>query len=568
MNVAEIDLSHFMAHDQTKVRLPSRGIVLVTGPNGAGKSCIVEGTSFGLWGRTLRGTPPWRADTAGEVSILTDAVLVKRKTTKGGKASLTWAGLCLEASEYPTVTKAQEALEGVIGSFDIWRRTHVFSSADAAHFTLATDGERKRLLESILGLERFDEALEACRVDLRKADERTRVTEGLLARHQERALGAAQRLEDARRALEALPLPQPSVAPSQATTVGSTGLGEKQARLQALQSAARADIARIQTAGSAHAEAAAQARAEARQLEQGLARLKASECPTCGQSIPDALRQEYRDGIEAAQKQAEVGEQTYSRARREVEAQIADLSLELSDLDEQMNTLAVERRTQAERARAAEKEKEAQERAAQVYEAAKLHVGKCSKAREDDDAEVSRLATLLAGSQKESEELHAVEGVLGLKGVRAHVLGRALGGLERVANSWLGRIAGAGLRLKLRPYSEKKTGGISDAISLDVSGAGGGYGYKASSGGERRRIDVALLLALAEVAQASHEQTGGTLFFDEVFDALDREGISAVSEALGELAQDRAVVVISHSLSLAESVPVALALRVEDGRIT
>ena len=150
-------------------------------------------------------------------------------------------------------------------------------------------------------------------------------------------------------------------------------------------------------------------------------------------------------------------------------------------------------------------------------------------------------------AQTEAGILAACERVLGLKGVRAHVLGKALSGVEAVANSWLVRIAGSGLVLSLKPYSEKKSGGTKEAISLEVEGAGGGYGYKASSGGERRRIDVAILLALADIAGAAHGIEGGTLFFDEVFDSLDADGVERVIDALQDLAKDRAVLVISHN---------------------
>jgi DNA repair exonuclease SbcCD ATPase subunit len=149
------------------------------------------------------------------------------------------------------------------------------------------------------------------------------------------------------------------------------------------------------------------------------------------------------------------------------------------------------------------------------------------------------------------EELAAVEKVLGLKGVRAHVLGSALFGLEAVANAWLSRISGGGLTVKVTPYTEKKTGGVSDSISIDVEGAGNGHGYRAASGGERKRIDIALLLALGDIAAAAHGHKPGTIFCDEIGDTLDAPAVLALSKALQDIARGgRAVVVISHSSDL------------------
>jgi DNA repair exonuclease SbcCD ATPase subunit len=104
---------------------------------------------------------------------------------------------------------------------------------------------------------------------------------------------------------------------------------------------------------------------------------------------------------------------------------------------------------------------------------------------------------------------------------------------------------------------------------LEVEGAGGGRGYKATSGGERRRIDIAIMLALAEVAQASDNRKVPTMWFDEVFDALDvPDGVDAVVQALEDLSRDRCVVVITHNRELIKTLPADLHLRVQDGVIS
>jgi DNA repair exonuclease SbcCD ATPase subunit len=161
-------------------------------------------------------------------------------------------------------------------------------------------------------------------------------------------------------------------------------------------------------------------------------------------------------------------------------------------------------------------------------------------------------------STHESTVLAHCEEVLGLRGVRSSMLAKLLGSLENAANSWLERVAGKGMRLELKSYSENKSGGVSDAISLQVHGAGQGHGYQACSGGERRRIDIALLLAFAGK---------GTLFLDECLDALDIAGIEAVASVCEDLAAERCVVLITHNEELSARIKHVDHWKIADGAL-
>jgi DNA repair exonuclease SbcCD ATPase subunit len=545
--IRSIEFSGFMRAPQKKparFELPESGVVLVTGENGAGKSSVAEAVACGLWGKSLRGASGWRAEEPGEVIVDCAAVLTYRKRTKSGKQDLSWSawrdGTAEPAQQFENASKAQDALAAFIGDFDVWRRTHVFSSADAAHFTLATDAERKRFLEVVLGLDRFDAALERCREDKKKADRTARDTQERLASVEAEQRTAAELLDQRKRDLADLPPPaDASELRAHRGVVGaeSTAAGQRlQAAQRAVSEAERA-LGRLEGEANAHARAVLEAS-------------KSKVCPSCKRPLPAGQQAAVPPGPNGAELHGTLDAVRAAQAERQA-AQEADRSVagRIREIDSKL----------AELERAAQQRAKLEKELKQLEKRHKEARAGILDAQDEHDAAMHDLALLATCEQ-----------VLGLRGVRAHVLASTLGGMEAIANGWLARVAGPDLTLKLESFTEKKSGGVSDAISLDVRGAGGGQGYRGASAGERRRIDVALLLALAEVSAAAAGRSPGTLFFDEVFDALDPPGVEAVAECLVELAQSRAVVVISHSRQLGSALGrerVAASWQIADGRI-
>ena len=529
MRVSELHLQGFTKHKNTRLRLPEKGIVVITGHNGSGKSSVVEAVAFAGWGDTLRGANPWQEGRELHLELTAAEVSIVRQRSTTGKNTLNWASPpTSEWLAYETVTKAQQALEAIIGPFNVWRRTCVFSSQDAAHFTMSTDSERKRLLEAILNLSRFDAALERCKVAKKGAEEANNQMTTLLVGLKAQLESERLRVRDAESIVANLPAP--------------VDLREAEAKLSQLAANMKNvsdEIAVLAMAQRKADQGVAVAEASVREANRRLAALNIGDCDKCGQPIPQALVDRLFEDVLKAQKAAEHAKVEADKLRQDC----ADLLAELGEERDTFQTkhFELQAKVTAERTNAVRRKQ-----AEQMLAGAKQSV-------EELEKRINNGAVMVKAAEDQLAVLTAVEFVLGMKGVRAHVLGKTLAGLEAVANSWLARIAGPGLTLTMKPYSEKKTGGVSDAISLEVVGAGGGHGYKAASGGERRRIDVALLLALAEVAQAAHGRgNGSTLFFDECMDSLDRDGIVAVSAALRDLAQDRCVVVITHDPDLLE----------------
>ncbi len=544
MNVTSILMRGFMAHADTLVQLPPTGLVLISGANGSGKSSLVEAVATAGWGKTLRGSNPWSGK--GKALVVTDAVDMER-SYNGRSKSLEWSLAEGEPAEFETTTKAQEALEAVIGPYDVWRRTHVFSSQDASHFTLSTDAERKRLLETLFGLDRFDPALAACRADRKAAESKLREASSLLEQLKSQRSSAMQRLSDARSVLDTIVSP-PDVSAAQ----------KRRIKLGSMLATARDDSTTLSSESRGLDRAVAGHAASYKEAKRRLVALGDGDCDNCGQPIPQVLVDELTEAAEEANAKTE-------EARAVADARAAEVSSEYEEIQEEVDDLRVKMAALDEQIRASDTARKQRTTAEQSVDRAETALDGLDDRIDNGEDKVEELRV-------ELEVLRATEDVLGTKGVRAHVLGSALGGLEDAANAWLARIVGltpyegtddgdaaeveatfgGNIFLRLRPYTEKKTGGATSAISMEILGAGGGYGYRGASGGERRRIDVALLMALAEVAQAAHGQTGGTLFFDEVLDSLDQEGVGRVVEVLRDIAQERCVVVITHNLGLAE----------------
>jgi DNA repair exonuclease SbcCD ATPase subunit len=170
MIIHKLVINNFFGFKTTELALPDKGIVVLTGKNGKGKTArTITAPSWCVWEETERGTPPYPSDVkpniTGTIEVTTGRgqKLAITRSLKGKARSVSWTVDGTPAPEHSTHTKAQEALEKIVGDYMTWRRTHVFSGADAAMFSHADDATRKRLLETMLALDIFDEPLKTAR---------------------------------------------------------------------------------------------------------------------------------------------------------------------------------------------------------------------------------------------------------------------------------------------------------------------------------------------------------------------------------------------------------------------
>ena len=67
------------------------------------------------------------------------------------------------------------------------------------------------------------------------------------------------------------------------------------------------------------------------------------------------------------------------------------------------------------------------------------------------------------------------------------------------------------------------------------------------SGGEKKKVNLAVMLGLQELLKISHKEKNNLMFLDEVAESLDNEGLDGLYTLLSELKKDKTLFVITHN---------------------
>lgn len=137
------------------------------------------------------------------------------------------------------------------------------------------------------------------------------------------------------------------------------------------------------------------------------------------------------------------------------------------------------------------------------------------------------------------------------KGVRSHVLDLTTPFLNERANYYLTTLSGSDIQIELNTQKVNKDGTKSDSFDLQVTNGSGGNDYKANSAGERKRIDLAIALAIQDLIFSKSNLVTNLAVYDECFDGLDNIGCENVIDILKEKQKTIGTIfVITHSETL------------------
>lgn len=155
----------------------------------------------------------------------------------------------------------------------------------------------------------------------------------------------------------------------------------------------------------------------------------------------------------------------------------------------------------------------------------------------------------------------------GNQGIKSVLLDSVTPFLNTRANKYLSSLAGSSLEVIFNTQKTIKSGEKRDKFSVDVINKNGGGKYKGNSGGEKRRVDVAVNMALQDLVGSRSNKRMDFILYDEVFDSLDAIGCEAVIELLKEKANDFGTVfVITHNDHLKQMFSDSISVSKKNGR--
>jgi DNA repair exonuclease SbcCD ATPase subunit len=154
----------------------------------------------------------------------------------------------------------------------------------------------------------------------------------------------------------------------------------------------------------------------------------------------------------------------------------------------------------------------------------------------------------LTDAQKKIAMLDVIERAYGRAGLKAHILETVTPVLNERANDYANRLADGTVQIEFKTITKNKDGSLAERFSVAVRNSQGADGYTGNSSGERKKIDLAIALAISDLVAARSSRAIDLWICDEVAESLDVTAQERVVDLLNHKAAERgSLLVISHT---------------------
>lgn len=608
MELKTLTLENFGSHENTTINLEKQGLVLIEGinydqggSNGSGKSTIADAICWVLFGRTVRdhlGTNTIRHSTRSSrvgIQLVVDGRSVEISRERSGTNTLSLLinnQDCRGATYKETQTKILTLLQLDWESFT----SAVFFPQGQSGIASWVDSKQKSVLDTILGLQKYARAQERAKelkedlkAEITRFSTRKSNLEFFIQKHHETLTNLHARSEQWERDSEAylstikqkieqLESSKPSPPEDFQEYLDKLYVELDQTRQTDLINVEQQCYAKLMELREKQSELTGKKSGVNYQLtsieildpDKELA--KASNCPECGQLLPEEARAHFHKML---CEKNDASRSLQDRLKNDLSVMDQKLSQWDAELTETQNLL---NQTQEALSTTREIEKKVETARSAVHKAwADLERWETQRKHLKQDLETKVLEknpflSTIEEEQKKgltaqedlekiesqvaplNEEMRYVEWWIngfGNRGVKSLLLSTVTPFLNERANVYLKELTQGSAHIKISTQTTLKTGALREKLDFKVS-----YGatdkYTDKSGGEQRRADLAILFALGDLARNRAKAPVSLSVLDEPFESLDSLGCEQVMKLLNKhiLPKVKTIFVISHSESM------------------
>lgn len=163
-------------------------------------------------------------------------------------------------------------------------------------------------------------------------------------------------------------------------------------------------------------------------------------------------------------------------------------------------------------------------------------------------SELDYEATAITELRERHSLLSDVVKIFGPAGVRAHILDSVTPFLNDRTADYLSALSDGNISAVWSTLSTTAKGELKEKFNIDVENDKGSKTFKGLSGGEKRKVRLATMLALQDLVASRASKPISLWVGDEVDDALDAAGLERLMGVLERKARERGtVLVVSHA---------------------
>lgn len=587
-----IKAKNFLPFEELDFDFSNRGLVLIEGhnkdenlykSNGSGKTSLVDALSYGLYGKCVKASSPDKVVnlSAGkncEVVVEWDQyrIVRYRKHTKH-KNDLEFY-INEEPVKAKSVQETQARIDKELGlSYDSFIKSVYFQQSTLASFANAKDSEQKAIIEDILNLTLLGDAQEWCKerskwladktstIHTKKAqsellyNESKKRVQALDLKseewkkliHQQKSVLWNQ-ISDLEKAKEAF---RSDFDFEQARAIIETArplmdefkpIQNKIYVLQERKASITSDKNKLAWQIDSLKERQIQQLGE---LE--ACRNKSLNCPTCGQEMDASIQARMISDLEktVATTKTSIVEMTERLSQIEdvvpIDAEIEELKASLTKKQsiitlsaELQRKLEKEEKLVQEAALYDERIKQARQKVEDLCEAKDPYWEQSSEEIDKWTALEEKIAGFEAEIVSTEDDRryyeYWVDGFSNSR-LKSYIMDSITPYLNERANHYAQFLTGGAFQIDISTQTKLKSGELRDKFAVNLISQSGAD-YELASGGEKKRIDIAILLALQDLVRSRANMPINLVIFDEVSENIDSVGLERMIELLKDIA--------------------------------